>query len=34
MSYHEVRGMALTASLVLLSIWLALVTVSLTASWV
>lgn len=34
MSYQEVRGMALMASMVLLSVWLALVTVSLTISWV
>ncbi len=34
MSYEEVRGMALTASMVLLSLWLALVSVSLSNWWV
>lgn len=34
MSYQEVRGMTLMLSLVLLSVWLALVTASLTVGWV
>jgi hypothetical protein len=34
MSFEDVRGMAYTASIVLLSLWLALVSISLSNWWV